>query len=142
MNTFPKIKNFYYPYKKLLGTYKGAIPVKFKSPTFETTLKWGIIDTGSDFVLIKHNLAKHLGLQVKNWIDGSSASGNFKQGKVKVDLIIGHANKEQKLEKIEIMVSEKNNNPIYPLIGRKPLFDWYNVYFNNEKKRCELTSIK
>jgi len=124
------------------GILTPIIPVRFKFLDNETKIWEGIVDTGSTDILINKDISNYLGLQLNDWRTANSASGNFNTALATVNITIGHARTIEKCGDVNIKVSEKINYPKLPLIGKKPLFDWYNVYFNNEKKRCELTSIK
>jgi len=116
------------------------IPIAFKSKCKTTNIIEGFIDTGSTNLLINHQLSDYLHLEPKNWMKNStSASGHeFKTAKVIADLIIGHGHRRDPFKDVEIRVSEFNDYPDLPLIGRYPLFEWYNVNFDNEKNRVDL----
>ncbi len=116
-----------------------CVPVKFRSLSKTSEYYFGIIDTGAPYIFINSILAENIELQRDNNIkDWKSASGVFKSKKAKIDLIIGHAKRQQLFEDIEIYVSEQANNPNLPIIGRYPLFEWYNVNLDNIQNKCHL----
>lgn len=129
-----------YPYKKIQGIYRPTIPVMFKYSGKETEIKVGIVDTGSDTILIKHRTAKHLKIQIaeKDWKESDSPAGKFRTGKVNVDFMIIHSKGIKLFQDIKIRVSEIDNYPPDPLIGINPLFNEYNIFFDNVNKMCHL----
>ena len=129
---------FHYPYR--ITNNRPGIPIAFKSKYKTTSLIEGLIDTGATFILINLELSNDLQLQLKDWEKNcKSAQGQFKTAKATVDLIIGHAKRRETFEDVEIRVSEFKEYPELPLIGRCPLFEWYNVYFDNRENRYHLT---
>jgi len=115
------------------------IPVAFKSPAKTTRIWEGILDTGSPFILINLEISNYLQLNPKNWKkDSKGVTGKkFKTGKATVDLIFGHAKRRKPFDNIEIRVSEFNDYPELPLIGRYPLFfRWYDISFDDINNRC------
>ena len=127
-----------YLYQQANGIYFPIIPIKFIYLDKETNIVPGIIDTGSDDILIKNGIAKRLGINMTNWFESKSASGKFRKGKVKVDFYIIHDKGEELFNNVEITVNENDEFPPLPLIGRYPLFERYNIVFNNSKNRCSL----
>ena len=133
------MKRFSY---NLRGENKRAfIPVAFKSPVKTTRIWEGILDTGSPFVLINLEISNDLQLSPRDWKkDSKGATGKeFKTGKAIVDLIFGHAHRIEICKDIEIRVSELNEYPELPLIGRYPFFyKWYDISFDDINDRCRI----
>jgi predicted aspartyl protease len=118
------------------------IPIAFKSPSKTTRIWEGVLDTGSPFLLINQEISNDLQLKLDDWKDDSKgATGTrFKTARAVVDLILGHAHRRETIKDVEIKVSEFNDFPDLPLIGRHPFFyEWYDISFDDIKDRCYLT---
>ena len=130
---------FTFKYTRIDNIFSPIIPVRFRFRDKETPIIDGILDTGSDFILISKRIGEYLNLKLKEWHPiGTSASGRFDTCVKRLDFIIGRGGKEQVFENIKIHVSDERGFPILPLIGRYPLSEFYNFIFDNIKNVVEL----
>jgi predicted aspartyl protease len=130
---------FTFKYTRIDNIFSPIIPVRFRFHNKETPVIDGILDTGSDFILISKGIGEYLNLKLEEWHPiGTSASGRFNTCVNRLDFIIGRGGREQVFENIKVHVSDEIGFPILPLIGRYPLFESYNFIFDNIKNVVEL----
>jgi len=125
---------------KLSGKfYRARIPVKFEYLSKKSELYSGVVDTGSPNIVINSNIADEISLKrstnTSNW---KSTSGRFKVRSAIANLIIKNEKRIQKFQNIPIFVCDLKNSPKLPLIGRYPLFEWYNLNFDNKDRMLHL----
>lgn len=121
--------NIFYPF----------LSTKFKYNNRKTATIDGILDTGADYILINRGIANYLGVPLGNWIGGGRAAvSTFNYCIKKMDFIIGRGGREQELQDVEIRITDNVTEPLLPLIGRYPLFEFYNIEFDNVNNRFKL----
>lgn len=88
----------------------------------------GLLDSGSDQILIPKGIAKYLDLPLEKQEKPMKVAGGSKKWyKSKVDFIIGRGGREVIYTNQPIAVIDSDDSPV--LVGRDPLFKGYEVIF-------------
>lgn len=125
--------------KKKLPSYP-LLPIRFyqpsnknnKTPVFE-----GLLDSGSDGVHIHKAVAEMLNLSQMKKVESEGMGGKYWSYEVEIGFIIGRGGREVDFGKVKAVYPENELNvPI--LIGRNPVFDEYQVIFEEYKKKFKL----
>ena len=151
-----KIINFTFNYSKHtvvnesnqeeIDLYYPTIPCVFASETKKTRMTEGLLDTGSDGIVLPMGAAKYLELKLEEKEKPMIVAGGLsvKQYKSKVNLTIGRGGRFVEFNDIEITVPdtnpEKDKSPI--LIGRDPIFQYYEVNFIEGKRKVIMKPFK
>ena len=121
-----------YPLLHVKLSRKGEMPVPFE----------GLVDSGADTFFIPKEIADSLGLQR---FDKFNSSGVFQQGvcfRTKVELVLGRAQPGIiHFGEIDAVIPDTEGDiPI--LIGRNPLFKFFEVVFKEYRDRPAVTLIQ
>jgi len=107
-----------------------VLQVKFIFNERETPFIDALLDSGGDFIVIPMPIAKYLELDLKKAGDVDTAGGVAKLYKANINMTIGNNSNSIKYENLEIHVSGRNDIPV--LLGRKPIFEDYEIIFRNK----------
>lgn len=108
--------------------YYPFMPCRFKSKRKATRIVGGLLSTGSDEILIPKGMAEYLELPLTGGKMIKGVGGEVQAGTATVEIILGTQGRFTVLKNVEVRVLlESKNGPI--LIGRKPLFELYDVTF-------------
>lgn len=113
------------------------MPIKLYLSNKKTSIIEGLIDSGSNGLFIPKSIAEFLNLSKGKKIDVSGICGNCKAYETKVGLILGRGGREVNFGYIKAVFPEEERNiPI--LIGREPVFDEYQIIFEEHRERFKL----
>ena len=115
------------------------IPIKFSSNGKETPIIDALLDSGGDFIVIPCAIAKYLGLKLKKAGNVDTAGGETTLNKSYVNMVINNEEKEFKYDDLEIHVSDRNDIPV--LLGRKPIFEDYEIIFKKYENQLILNRV-
>lgn len=108
--------------------YYPIIPCSFNWNGKQTKLVDGLLDSGSDTIVLPLGLAKFLELDLILEEEPMRVVGaEVKRYISKVNLTIGRGGREVPLSNLKVSIPEKGKTPI--IIGRKPVFELYEVTF-------------
>ena len=144
-----KLSKFTFRYKQGEENNYPLIPLKFSWKGKESPLIEGLLDSGSDQILIPRGLAKYLGLPLEKQKKSMRVAGGSRRWfKSKVDFAIGRGGREVTFKNRSIAVIDSDDCPV--LVGRDPLFKEYEIIFRefnnqfilNPPKEKQITSKK
>jgi len=113
------------------------IPVRFYSKTKRSPVFEALIDSGADTIYLHKAIAEDLDLAKGKKIESSGMGGKYMSFEAEVGLIIGRGGREADLGFTQAIFPE-NELDVPILIGRKPVFEEYQVIFEDYKKRFKL----
>ena len=116
------------------------IPVTFASKEKETPIIDALLDSGGDFIVVPHAIAKYLGLTLLKAGNVDTAGGETTLYKSFVNMVINHKDKKFIYENLEIHVSSRNDIPV--LLGRTPIFEDYEITFRKYENKLILNLVK
>ena len=116
-----------------------VIPVKFFYEGKDTPIIDALLDSGGDFIVIPMPIAKYLNLQLKRAGAVDTAGGTTSLFKANLNMTICEKEKNVTYNNLEIHVSERNDIPV--LLGRKPIFEDYEIIFKKKDNQLILKSI-
>jgi len=140
--------NFKFGYKTIEGTnrltgepfvrYYPFLPCKLQSGKKETAPTEGLLDSGSDGVVIPMQLAHYLGLDLEEaspmHVVGRAQIERYSS---KVTLVLGRGGRYcTPIHDVEVSVPAEGDTPI--ILGRDPVFELYTVKFIEAEKRFEM----
>jgi len=134
----PGLRKKKIPNKEKVLTYP-LIPVRFYSKTGKTTVIEALLDSGSDMIHINKSLASFLNLPKGKKIESGGMGGKYIAYETKVGLILGRGGKTRETDfgyVNAVFPEEELDVPI--LIGRFPVFQEFQVVFEEYKKRFKL----
>ena len=113
------------------------LPLKLSFKENKTPYIEGLLDSGSDGLLIPKNIAIFLELPDLGVAKSSGVGGKFKGHRTQVELKIGRGGREINFGLVNAIVpDEEQDIPI--LIGRNPVFDEFQVIFEEFNKTIHL----
>jgi len=115
------------------------MPIYLYNGEKKTVLLEGLIDSGSDYLFIPKGLADFLNLSKGKKEEISGVCGSCNAIETQVGLVLGRGGKNREMDYgcVKTFFPEKERNmPI--LIGRYPIFEEYQVIFEEYKKRFKL----
>jgi len=115
------------------------IPIKFSSEDKETPIIDALLDSGGDFIVIPHAIAKYLGLKLKKAGNVDTAAGETSLFKSNVDMMINSKDNVMQYENLEIHISCRNDIPV--LLGRKPIFEDHEIIFKKYENQLILNRV-
>ncbi len=122
--------------KAKLQTYP-LIPVRFYSKRGKTPIIEALLDSGADIIHINRGIMAYLGLSKGKEIKGGGMGGQYSAFETKVGLILGRGGNEVDFGYVKAVFPEKEEAvPI--LIGRSPVFEEFQVIFEEYKKKFKL----
>jgi len=113
-----------------------VIPVKFYYDGKDTPTIDALLDSGGDFIVIPMPIARYLNLKLKRAGAVDTAGGTTSLFKANLDMTICEKEKKFTYNKLEIHVSERNDIPV--LLGRKPIFEDYEITFKKRENQLIL----
>jgi hypothetical protein len=116
-----------------------VIPVKFCYDGKDTPIIDALLDSGGDFIVIPMPIAKYLNLQLERAGAVDTAGGTTSLFKSNLDMTICEKEKNVTYNNLEIHVSERNDIPV--LLGRKPIFEDYEITFKKKENQLILKPI-
>ena len=129
-----------------IDLYYPTIPCMFASGTKKTKITDALLDTGSDGIVLPKGAANFLELELEPKEKPMNVAGGLtvNQFKSKVDLTIGRGGRFVEFKDIEITVPDTNpendRSPI--LIGREPIFKYYEIEFIEAKRKVIMSPFK
>ena len=136
MVSFPYLK------ERVKGGYvlrpKIPITISHKGNRIETL---GAIDSGSDITIVPRELAKTLGIEIKGREKEISGIGGGVLKVVSEYVNIKVAEYLIPQARIHIPI-EKSQDVDVVILGREPLFQEFNITFEENKKRVTLTKVR
>lgn len=115
------------------------IPIKFLSNGRETPVIDALLDSGGDFIVIPHAIAKYLGLKLIKAGFVDTAGGETTLSRSFVNMVIQDKGKKYTYENLEIHVSSRNDLPV--LLGRKPIFEDHEIIFRKHENKLILQRV-
>ncbi|UCH71691.1 MAG: retropepsin-like domain-containing protein [Thermoplasmatales archaeon] len=115
------------------------IPVKFYYSGKETPIIEALLDSGGDFIVIPMPIAKYLQLKLRKAGSVDTAGGTASLFKAKLSMTIGEREIKHTYKDIQIHVSDRNDIPI--LLGRRPIFEDYEIIFKKQQNKLILNKI-
>jgi len=116
------------------------IPIKFCTRERETPIIDALLDSGGDFIVVPHAIAKYLGLNLLKAGYVDTAGGETTLYKSFVNMVINDKDKKFTYEDLEIHVSNRNDIPV--LLGRKPIFEDHEIIFKKYENKLILNPIE
>lgn len=113
------------------------IPIVLSNGSKKTRPMEGLLDSGSDCIFVPYGIAEYLNLPKIKETTQEGVTGVQKGYESEVDLTIGRAGRETVFIKAKALFSD-NPQDLPVLIGRKPVFDEYQVIFEEYKDRVRL----
>ena len=102
-----------------------------KTPPIE-----GLVDSGSDGLFIPRRIADFLGLERGAPVQSTGVDGAYDAFRTDVGIVIGRGGKDREADLGIIEATVPANDKDVPvLIGRHPIFDEYQIIFEEYKKR-------
>jgi len=111
------------------------VPIRFYSKYKETTTFDGLLDSGSDDILIPIGITEYLKLTLGEKLKSDSAGGKIETYKIKIGVILGQGGRDVDFGIVDAKATEID---IPILIGRYPIFEEFQVVFEEYKKRVKL----
>lgn len=129
------------PSRPLIFPYNDypLIPIKFHYQDRVTPLIDALLDSGGDFIVIPNAIAKFLKLKLSKAGCVDTAGGEATLCSSRVTMTIHGNGHQYSYPDIEIFVSDRNDLPV--LLGRKPIFDDYEIVFKKHENTLILQSI-
>ena len=119
--------------------YYPTIPCVFASKTKRTRMTDAPLDTGSDGIVLPMGAARYLELELEPKKKPMNVAGGLEVGqfKSKANLTIGRGGRFVDFKDIEVTIPDtdpkQDKSPI--LIGRDPIFQYYEVTFIEAKRK-------
>lgn len=121
--------------------YYPLMPCQFKSRRRATRIVDGLLDTGSDGILIPKGMADYLELPLTGRRIVKGVGGEVPGGTAIVDITLGSQARFTELRSVEVRVPlESYDGPV--LLGRKPVFELYDVFFFEADLKFKLVPHK
>jgi len=98
-----------------------------------------LLDSGGDFIVIPYAIAKYLKLKLEKAGCVDTAGGETILYKAMVTMMIYNNDRKVTYENLEIHVSDRNDLPV--LLGRKPIFEDYEIIFKKHDDQLILQPI-
>ena len=125
-NDTKEVKDYYYPF----------IPCILSSERKTTREIDGLLDSGSDGVVINRSMADMLELKLKNANSIRVAGSKIQRSVSNISIKIGRAGRfSQLFENVQVSVIEGEETPV--IIGRDPIFRFYRITFIEPEHRLE-----
>lgn len=122
-----KMKDFYYPY----------VPCVLSCRSKSTKPMEGLLDSGSDGVIISHRLADYLELNLERASPMKVVGSRIDRYSSIVSITIGRAGRFcDSIEDVKISITEADDPPI--ILGRDPIFKLFKIIFIEPEYRFEL----
>ncbi len=115
------------------------IPIKFTFNGRETPMIDALLDSGGDFIVIPQAIAVYLGLKLEQAGCVDTAAGETNLCRALVDLTFYDKHQKFTYSNLEIHVSDRNDIPV--LLGRKPIFEDYEITFKKHSNQLILTPV-
>jgi len=116
------------------------IPVRFYNPndkTIKTPLFEALLDSGSDGVHLHRDIADFLGLNRLNMTKSEGMGGKYNSYETEVGLILGRGGRTVDFGAVKAVFPENDLN-VPLLIGRYPVFEEFQIIFEEYKKKFKL----
>ena len=131
--TFMKILKFVFGYKKIITkggstNYYPMIPCTFSWNNKRTPMYDGLLDSGSDGIVVPMELAEWLGLELDHRENMEVIGKILKRYVTKANLTIGRGGRFVKLKNVEVSVPIEAKTSMI-LIGREPIFKLFEITF-------------
>jgi len=130
-NSMPEEPKFIFEYYRY-----PIVPVKFNSIERETPIIDALLDSGGDFIVIPMPISAYLGLKLEKAGKVDTAGGRTSLYKSNIDMTIGKKDNTIVYNNLEIHVSGRDDIPV--LLGRKPIFEDYEITFKKHKNQLIL----
>lgn len=114
------------------------VPVKFSYNDVDTPIIDALLDSGGDFIVIPMPIAKYLGLKLKKAGSVDTAGGTTTLFKSNLNMTMGKKEHNTSYNNLEIHVSARGDIPV--LLGRKPIFEDYEITFKKTENHLILKS--
>ena len=124
--------------KETKTRYYPLLPCRFRSGGKKTPGIEGLLDSGSDGIVMPLSLAEYLGLELSEAAPMKVAGGEDIERYVStVTLILGRGGRNcEPINDVEVSVPRKGEPPV--LLGRSPVFELYIVTFIEAEKRYKM----
>mgnify|MGYP006301758031 FL=1 len=116
-----------------------VLQVKFSYNGKDTPYIDALLDSGGDFIVIPMPIAKYLDLNLKK-AGSVDTAGGASLYKSTIDMVVGSKEKKIYYNNLEIHVSGRSDIPV--LLGRKPIFEDYEIIFKKQNNQLILRFIK
>jgi hypothetical protein len=114
-----------------------VIPCQFKSGKRTTSLLYGLLDSGSDCILVSNAVSEELDLEPRKAPPVIGIGGRTSRGIAEVDIKIGSHGRFTTLENVEISVL-LDEETIQVILGRDPIFKLYDITFSDSDLKVTL----
>jgi hypothetical protein len=116
------------------------IPVRFYNPkdkSIETPIFEALLDSGSDGVHLHRDISDSLGLTRLKKTESEGMGGKYNCFETEVGLILGRGGRTVDFGVVEAVFPEQDLN-VPLLIGRKPVFEEFQIIFEEFKDKFKL----
>ena len=132
-----------FPYIEDHGFYRPKVPVILSASGIKTKVL-GLLDSGSDYVLIPKGVAEAVGISVKGREEESDGIGGritCRSGIATITVRKGKVSKTIRNMRVRVPVSgESDFDEI--LLGRIPFFKFFKIEFNENARRVVLKPVR
>ena len=132
-----------FPYTENHGFYRPKIPVVLSASGLKTRVL-GLLDSGSDYVLIPEGVAEAVGIDVKGREEKANGVGGrikCRSGLATVTVRKGKVSKTIRNMRVHVPVSGDSEFDEV-LLGRIPFFKFFKIEFNENAKRVVLKPVR
>ncbi len=118
------------------------IPLRLISKKRKTTDLTGLLDSGSDGIIIPHGIAQYLGLELEDAPPMKVAGGNdIERWTSEVSIVLGRGGRyTDEIQCREVGIPKVGDPPI--LIGREPVFDLFEITFIEAERTISMKPYK
>jgi hypothetical protein len=131
-------ERFVWRYVLRRGVLDPIVPLRLSNAGRTTPVIWGLLDSGSDRVVVPRWVADGLSVELEPLSMGiMTVSGSARASVGRMDLVIGLGHGVMKFRDIAVIVPEAKQVPV--LIGRNPVFRTFDVLFQERVGQVTLT---
>lgn len=132
----PGLRNIDIPQNIALRKYP-LIPIRFYTQNKKTRIIEALMDSGLDMIPINKEISEYLNLPQGKRIESTGMGGTYNSYETKVGLILDRGGRDVDFGYISVIYPEQDKDvPI--LIGRKPVFEEFQVIFEEFNQQFKL----
>ena len=117
-----------------------VLQVQFSFNGRDTPFIDALLDSGGYFIVIPMPIARYLELKLKKAGSVDTAGGVTSLYKANISMVVGNKDRKISYENLEIHVSGRSDIPV--LLGRKPIFEDYEITFKKHSNQLILRFYK
>ena len=122
-------------------SYLPMIPCQFRLGERTTSLLYGLLDSGSNCILVTKAVSEELGLEPREAPPVIGVGGRTSRGIAEVDIRIGSHGRFTELKNVEVSVL-LDSKTIPVILGQDPIFKFYDITFSDSDLKVTLNPYK